>query len=131
MWGGLEYIAFNDNPPTAEGAADSEHVDADLTGHTKGYIAWSTDAGYGFWLTHSSPQFPLTPRKWLQLTSQNDVLEFKLVLTLLSTTSSPTMPLDSDCISLHVCRTSFKLPRPRRQLMDVQPTLHVHFIYNG
>ena len=70
MWSSkLEFIAFNDSPPsnTTEPEPDSEDtVEADpnaSTGHTKGFIAWSTTLGTGFWLTHSAPQFPLTPEQ--------------------------------------------------------------------
>ena len=54
---GLEFIAYNDEPPsaTAPNPANGEY------GHTKGFLAWSTAQGYGFWLTHSAPAFPRTP----------------------------------------------------------------------
>jgi deoxyribonuclease II len=66
MWDqSLEYLAFNDDVPEgveSEGIySNSTDPDASISGHTKGYLAWSTNAGAGFWLTHSVPRFPLTP----------------------------------------------------------------------
>ena len=61
LWSsGMEYIIFNDEPVTTPQSTRTGDPNV-ISGHTKGVLGWSSSKGTGFWLTHSTPLFPIGP----------------------------------------------------------------------